>query len=127
MIIKINNFRGDLSDISAKTATLAETSAKTSGFFHYMILYYCLFIQYVSAKVFVDFNGMSEVVPSKELSQPSGHPQHAWLHIADTYILVNETKSDCDDGAGVPQVVDGVHGIESDDDQESGAFVGSLR
>ena len=28
----------------------------------------------------------------------------------------NETESDCDDGDGVPQVLDGVHGIESDDE-----------
>ena len=52
----------------------------------------------------------------KQLSQPIGHPQHAWLEIVDTYILENETESDRDDGDGVPQVVTGVHDTESDDE-----------
>ena len=52
----------------------------------------------------------------KQLSQPIGHPQQAWLDIVDTYIMENETDSDCDDGDFVPQVVDGVHDIESDDE-----------
>ena len=30
--------------------------------------------------------------------------------------MENETESDCDNGDGVPQVVDGVHGIEIDDE-----------
>ena len=52
----------------------------------------------------------------KQLSQPIVHPQQAWLDIVHTYILENETDSDCDDGDVVPQVVDGVHDIESDDE-----------
>ena len=52
----------------------------------------------------------------KQLSQPIGHPQHAWLDIVDTKILENETESDCDDGDGVPQVVPGVSDTESDDE-----------
>ena len=52
----------------------------------------------------------------KQLSQPIGHPQQAWLDIVDEFFLENETDSDCDDGDGVPQVVDGVHDIESDDE-----------
>ena len=42
--------------------------------------------------------------------------QQAWLDIVDTYILKNVTESDCDDGDGVRQVVDGVHAIENDDE-----------
>ena len=52
----------------------------------------------------------------KQLAQPIGQPQQAWLDIVDTYILENETDSNCDDGDIVPQVVDGVHDIESDDE-----------
>ena len=51
----------------------------------------------------------------KQLSQPIGHPQQAWLDIAGTHIMENETDGDCDDDAGVPQVVDGVHDMASDD------------
>ena len=36
--------------------------------------------------------------------------------IVDTYILQNETESDCDDGDGVPQVVPGVSDTESNDE-----------
>ena len=52
----------------------------------------------------------------KQLSQPIGHPQHAWLDTVDTYIPENETESYCDDGDGVPQVVPGVHDTKSDDE-----------
>ena len=48
-----------------------------------------------------------------------GHPRHAWLDIVDTYILENETESDCDDGDGLPQVVPSVHDTESDDESIS--------
>ena len=51
----------------------------------------------------------------KQLSQPIGHPQYAWLHIFDTHILENKTEIDYDDVDGVPQMVDGAHDIESDD------------
>ena len=52
----------------------------------------------------------------KQLSQPIGHPQQAWLDIVDTYSLEYVTDSDCDDADDVPQVVDGVHDIEIDDE-----------
>ena len=52
----------------------------------------------------------------KQLSQPIGHPQQAWLHIVDTYIMESVTDSDCDDDAVMPQVVDGVHDMASDDE-----------
>ena len=52
----------------------------------------------------------------KQLPQPIGHPQHAWLDNVDTLIFEKGTDSDCDDGDVVPQVVDGVHDIESDDE-----------
>ena len=51
----------------------------------------------------------------KQLSQPIGRPQHAWLDIFDTFLLQNKTEIDYDDGDGVPQMVDGTHDIESDD------------
>ena len=52
----------------------------------------------------------------KQLSQPIGHPQQAWLDIADKQVVDSLTESDCDDGDGVPQVADRVHDIESDDE-----------
>ena len=52
----------------------------------------------------------------KQLSQPIGHPQQAWLDIIDKYIPKNEIESECSDGDGVPQVVGGVPSIESDDE-----------
>ena len=55
----------------------------------------------------------------KQLSQPIGHPQHAWLDIVDTFILENETESDCDDGDVVPQVVPSVSDTESDNESLS--------
>ena len=52
----------------------------------------------------------------KQLSQLIGHLQQAWLNIVDDFTLENQTEIYCDDGDGVPQVADGVHDIESDDD-----------
>ena len=52
----------------------------------------------------------------KQLSKPIGHPQHAWLDVVEQYIQENETESDCDVDDVVPQVVDGVCGIESDEE-----------
>ena len=42
----------------------------------------------------------------KKLSQPIGHPQHAWLDSVETDIQENESESECDDDDGVPLVVD---------------------
>ena len=52
----------------------------------------------------------------RKLSQPIGHPQHAWLDIVEQYIHENESESECDDDDDAPQVADGVYGIESDDE-----------
>ena len=52
----------------------------------------------------------------KQLSQPIGQPQQAWLDIFNKNILENVTDRGCDDGDVVPQVVDGAHDIESDDE-----------
>ena len=45
--------------------------------------------------------------------------QYAWLDIVEKYIQENETESECDDDDVVPQVVDGVCGIESDEEDMS--------
>ena len=51
----------------------------------------------------------------KQLSKPIGHhPQHAWLDIVE--LKENKTGREYDDADVVPQVVDSVCGIESDEE-----------
>ena len=46
----------------------------------------------------------------------TGHPWHAWLDIVEQCIYENESGSECDDDDDIPEVVDAVCGIESDDE-----------
>ena len=52
----------------------------------------------------------------KKLSLPNGHPQHDRLRVDEQNMQGIESESGFDDEDGVPQVVDGVYSIESDDE-----------
>ena len=51
----------------------------------------------------------------KQLSQPIGHSQLGWT-LSNNTLQNNQRGSEYIDEVGLPQVVDGVCGIESDDD-----------
>ena len=54
----------------------------------------------------------------KQLSQPIGYPQNAWQYIVEQNILENLFKRKDDEHNGVPQFVDGVCGIGSDEEDQ---------